>query len=148
MKNKVGRPSKYSQELADIICSELMLGKSLRTVTQPEGMPSIVTIFAWMRIHPEFLNQYTRAKQESADAMAEDILYLADSTEQDKDAINKTRLQVDTRKFLMAKMKPKKYGDSSALDITTKGKELPAPILGGIAKDVRANDGHQEDSST
>lgn len=76
--------------------------------------------------------------------MAEDILEIADNSSQDEietpdgrivvnnEFIQRSRLRVDTRKWLMAKMKPKVYGDK--YDVTSDGKALPAPILGGLAK--------------
>lgn len=97
------------------------------------------------------MQQYTRAKEESADAMADEILDIADDGSNDymtvtygeeerevinHEALQRSKLRVDTRKFLMAKMKPKRYGDK--LDLTTDGKELPAPIFGGMS--VSASD--------
>jgi len=146
-KHPGGRPSEYTQELADEICEELALGKSLRTVCLSEKMPSMKTIFNWMRTYPEFLQQYARAKEESADAMAEETLYIADTKElgqilttksdgsvetKEEDMLGHRKLQIETRKWLMAKMKPKKYGDK--VDLTTNGKDLPTPILGGLSR--------------
>lgn len=89
-------------------------------------MPDCATVFAWMRRFPEFLKQYARAKEESADAMAEDILDIADTPQigavtktkpdgsvetREGDMIEHRRLQVDARKWLASKLKPKKYGD-------------------------------------
>lgn len=136
----------YTQELADEICEGLALGNSLRTVCRADRMPSVKTIFNWLRTYPEFLQQYTRAKEESADAMADEVLDIADDGTNDwmeihkKDwtgwvvngeALQRSRLRVETRKWLMAKMKPKKYGDK--IDMTTNGKDLPTPILGGLS---------------
>lgn len=120
----VGRPTKYTQKLADEICEGVTLGKSIRTVTSPEHMPSIATFYTWLRTHDEFLKQYARACEERTEAMSEDILDIADDAED----VQKARLQVETRKWLMAKMKPKKYGDKMAVDNTV---TLVQPILGG-----------------
>jgi hypothetical protein len=148
-----GRPSEYTQEIADKICERLAIGVSLRTACKEDDMPSIATVFNWFRSYPEFLEQYTRAKQESADAMADDILDIADdgtndwmevnrkgytSWEQNGEAMGRSKLRVETRKWLMAKMKPKKYGDK--LDMTTNGKDMPTPILGGISIDNSPDD--------
>lgn len=125
---KEGRPTDYSPELASKICAELAMGRSLRSVCKDEALPCVATIFNWFRVHPEFLEQYTRAKEESADAMAEECLDIADDGTNDymerldKDGecvgyqvngehIQRSRLRVETRKWLMAKMKPKKYGE-------------------------------------
>ncbi len=151
---KTGRPTKYTPELADKICQQLANGISLRTVCKSDEMPSTVTVFAWMRTNEEFLNQYARAKQESADAMAEEVLYIADTQEtgttttikgdgsvetKEEDMLGHRRLQIDTRKWLMAKMKPKKYGDK--LDVTTGGESIN-PYAGLTVEELRklAND--------
>lgn len=134
----MGRPSAYTQELADRICEELSQGISLRTVCKADDVPSGQTIFSWMRKYPEFLEQYTRAKEESSDAMAEDIIDISDNATNDwmenndpdnpyfklnGEHIQRSKLRVESRKWLMSKMKPKKYGDSKTLDIGNKDGE-------------------------
>ncbi len=131
-KSKGGRPSKYTQEIADRICAELSQGISLRTVCKADDLPCAVTVFSWMRKYPEFLNQYTRAKEESADAMGEDILDISDNATNDYmeqndpdnpgyrvngEHIQRSRLRVESRKWLMSKQKPKKYGDKIQQEI-------------------------------
>lgn len=125
-----GRPTIYTQELADTICLRLACGESMRSVCRDEQMPSMQTVWTWLRIHPDFLEQYTRAKEESADAMAEDALGIADEAfdvivgddKSDGARVQAKKLAVDTRKWMMAKMKPKKYGDK--VDITSDGKAI------------------------
>lgn len=146
-KDKGGRPSIFTEQLADRICQQLSQGISLRTVCLAEDMPCIATVFSWIRTKKKFLAQYARAKEESADAMAEDILDIADDGTNDlmwikrggedvqipdNEVLQRSRLRVDTRKWIMSKMKPKKYGDK--LDLTSDGKTLPVPILGGVTK--------------
>lgn len=129
---EAGRPSKYTKKLADDLCAYLAMGMSLKTTCEQEGMPSVSTVFNWFRTQKGFLQLYTRAKEESADAMAEDILTISDEVDASGKSTNeiaKAKLRVDTRKFLMAKMKPKRYGDK--LDLTSDGKPLPTPIYGG-----------------
>lgn len=143
----VGRPSDYTQELADRICELLSEGISLRTVCLDDDMPNKATVFRWLRTHKEFCDQYARAKEESADAMAEDILDIADDGTNDwmtrtnkngdeyevpnNEVLQRSRLRVDTRKWLMSKMKPKKYADK--LDLTSGGEKLV-----NVASDPRA----------
>lgn len=125
---KTGRPSSYNRKTADELCRYLAVGESLRTVTKRPGMPSIQTVFTWMRTHEEFLEQYTRAKQEAADALVEEMLDIADSDNTD---VNRDRLRVDTRKWIAAKLKPKKYGEKMQVDNTHR---IVQPILGGATK--------------
>lgn len=142
----IGRPPIYSQELADKVCERIAEGYSMRTVCAPDDMPAISTVFRWFREHPEFREQYARATEERTEAMSEDILDIADDGSNDlmtiqkgkeeyevenKEVTNRSRLRVDTRKWLMSKMKPKKYGDK--IDMTTNGKDIPQPIYGGNA---------------
>lgn len=137
-KHPGGRPTKYTKELADTICELLAMGDSMRTISKDESMPAMSTLFKWLREHQEFSEQYAKAKLESIDAMAEELLDIADNGANDYmerqnsdgstyevyngDAVQRSRLRVDTRKWLMSKMKPKKYGDK--LDVTSAGERL------------------------
>lgn len=107
--------STYTQEMADKICAELADGKSLRSICAKDGYPVKSTVFLWLRDHPEFAEQYTRAKEESADYLAEEMLEIADDITEDSQS---RRVRVDTRKWIASKMKPKKYGDK--LDVNGK----------------------------
>ena len=138
-----GRPTKYSQKLADIIYEKLAQGISLRTVCKSEELPDIATVFRWLREREEFRNQYARAKEESAEAMNETLQDLGDdairlSQEVDSKASNAVvqavKLKADNMKWAMSKMKPKKYGDK--IDVTSDGKALPSPIYNGKSTDV------------
>jgi hypothetical protein len=128
----VGRPSLFTQEIADRICAELAEGRSLRSVCLADDLPDARTIFRWLRTNEDFCQQYARAKQESADAMAEEILDIADDGTNDwmerknaegtvigyvenGEALQRSRLRVDTRKWLASKLKPKRYGDKLEL---------------------------------
>ena len=85
----------------------------MRTVCANKAMPDRSTVFRWLAKYPEFRDQYARAKEESADALSEDILDIADDATED---VQRSRLRVDARKWLAAKMKPKKYGDRQTID--------------------------------
>jgi hypothetical protein len=122
-----GRPTKYSESLADTICARLAEGESMRRIARDESMPALSTLFLWLRKHNGFSEQYVMAKQESADAMFEEILDIADNGTNDfvetqggyktnSENIQRSRLRIDTRKWMMSKMKPKKYGDKLELD--------------------------------
>lgn len=135
----MGRPSDYTQEIADLICSRLAEGISLRTVCKADDIPDATTVFRWLRTHDEFRQQYARAKEESADALVEELTDIADDARNDwmerlgedgqplgwrenGEAIQRSRLRVDTRKWIASKLKPKKYGEK--LDLDHKG--IPA----------------------
>ena len=123
----MGRPSEYTQEIADSICEWLADGQSLRSICESDEMPNKSTVFKWLDRHAEFGDQYARAREAQADALADEITDIAD--ESDRDTVLKTRpdgsqfeecnsewiarsrLRVDARKWVASKLKPKKYGD-------------------------------------
>lgn len=107
-KRKPGRPTKYSKALAARLCAQLAQGKSLRTVCKMTSMPSCVTVFAWMPKYPEFLKQYEEAVSQRTDAHIEEMLDIADNS---KEEAQRSRLRIDTRKWIASKLKPRKYGD-------------------------------------
>jgi hypothetical protein len=128
----MGRPCEYTADTADAICARLAQGESLRSVCRDESMPSVQTVFTWMRRFPEFLEQYARAKEESADALTDEILEIADDGRNDwmqrfnadgeaigwqvnGEHIQRSRVRIDSRKWLASKLKPKKYGDKLAV---------------------------------
>lgn len=141
MAKKVGRPEIWNPKLADQVCEQIALGKSLRTLCKDPDMPGITTIFKWLRERAEFAEQYARATKERSEAFAEDILEDAENIQtvivggedrSDNARVNAVKIKIDTKKWLMSKIQPKKYGDK--LDLTSDGKVLPTPIYGGVSK--------------
>jgi len=139
-----GRPSDYTQELADVICEQLARGDSMRKVCEADNVPAMSTVFRWLRQQDEFRQQYEVAKDEAADVMVEEINEIADNSTNDyvtvladaieekpasewtaedihvlaikaaPEAIQRSRLRVDARKWTASKLKPKKYGDKTS----------------------------------
>lgn len=146
-----GRPTLYSQELADEICHELALGKSMRAVCREESMPDLSTVFRWLRTNQEFCSQYASATEERTEAQNEDLLELGDEAinlaqivdpKASGAVVQGVKLKADNLKWVMSKMKPKKYGDK--IDMTTNGKDLPTPLLNALYN----NHSNQEDSQS
>lgn len=161
MAKKTGRPSIYSKELSDKLCSLLAEGKSLRTVCAIDGMPDKATVFNWLRTNQEFLDQYARAKEDGCNAIADEIMDIADDATNDwmevhfgkgyktvfnREHADRSKLRIESRKWLLAKLKPKKYGDK--LDMTTNGKDLPQPIMSVLKPDVLRDNSNKEDQGT
>jgi len=94
-------------------------------------MPAMSTVFLWLATHKEFSEQYELAVQARSAYHAEELLDIADDGSNDwmerkgddgsvqgwkenGEAIQRSRLRVDTRKWLLSKLQPKKYGDKTA----------------------------------
>lgn len=131
-KKKTGRPSDYLPEVAADICSLLADGESLRKVCDRPGMPSKASVFRWLAEHQEFRDQYAKATETRADAIFEEMFDIADAVAEEAAAVGKARLRIDTRKWALARMNPKKYGDKVSQDIDFKssdGSMTPKPTV-------------------
>lgn len=140
-KKKMGRPTIYTQELADTICEFISQGMSMRSVCRQKQIPEMPTIWRWIRENEEFGKQYASACQNRTDAQNEMLIDMGDeaieASKKSKGGVGNAvvqayKLKADNFRWVMSKMKPKKYGDR--LDLTTLGEKLPAPIYGGKAK--------------
>jgi hypothetical protein len=126
-KRAPGGQTKFTQAVADRICELLADGWSLRQACREPGMPNERTVRDWARDekHP-FAPQYARAREIGYHAMADELLEIADDARNDwvgretpdgtirivdHEHINRSRLRVDTRKWLLSKALPKIYGD-------------------------------------
>ncbi len=123
----LGRPSDYNEETALKICERLAEGESLRAICLDDDMPSKSSVFRWLDANQSFRDQYARAREFQADTMADEIQDIADDGTNDwmekrlndgsvievvnHEHIQRSRLRVDTRKWVASKLKPKKYGD-------------------------------------
>jgi transposase-like protein len=122
-----GRPSVFSEKLADEICRLIAEGVSLSDVCRREGMPVRQTVHDWVINNRDgFGDRYARARELQADRFAEELLEIADDTSHDvverngelvvdHEHIQRSKLRVDTRKWLMARMAPRKWGDKVVL---------------------------------
>lgn len=155
----VGRPSKYTEELAIDICTRLAEGESLNKICKTKGLPTLKTIYNWILKHPEFLQMYEKAREDQADTLADEILSISDETPEkiilrgegdkqeeersiDPSGIQRNRLRVDARKWVAAKLKPRKYGDRTIhsgadgdniqVDIRLQAKEIMAEVMKSI----------------
>ena len=72
------RRGAYSRRLADEICARLADGQSLRAICADPAMPHRATVLRWLHANPEFRNLYTLAREAAADALAEEIVAIAD----------------------------------------------------------------------
>lgn len=122
-KPKVGRPSRKSEEELNEICNRIANGESLASICRDEGAPTYSTVMEWLKEDKKFSDRYTLARETQAERMAEEILEIADDGRNDTqvdekghqsvdyDHIQRSKLRVDARKWVAARLLPKKYGD-------------------------------------
>ena len=128
-KKKIGRPSKYTPELAAEICMRLSDGEPLRKICRDEHMPHWTAIYDWLSKDKELSLQVARAREAGYQAMAEETLEIADNfhlgqTEvlDDKgsrvtieDMLGHRKLRIETRLKLLACWDPSKYGNRTVV---------------------------------
>lgn len=107
----VGRPSKFTQTLADDICERIANGESLRNICRDKSMPDKTTVLRWVDDNNDFCDQYARACARREDSFFDDLIEIADSVTADAAEVAKARVQIDARKWVLSRMNPKKYGD-------------------------------------
>lgn len=140
---KRGRPTIYSNKLADKICVRLAQGESLLSICKDDGMPHTSTVYQWVLDNDEFSDKYDTARIMQANHMFDELLEIADDGTNDymereakdgstyeivnSEVVQRSKLRVDTRKWYLSKLAPKIYGDK--LDVTSNNKALPQPLL-------------------
>lgn len=131
------------EEIFNDICNKIAEeGLSVRTILKADNMPSFETFYKWLNDDDEKSKQYARACEIRADLIFEDILHIADDVSKDsktvdisgieietidKENIQRSRLRVDARKWIVSKMNPKKYGDRVQQDININSEQ---PLFG------------------
>jgi hypothetical protein len=110
----------------------LALGEGIRKICKDKDMPSPSTVYLWLLDpkHEVFSEQYALARNAQAEHLFEELLEIADHSagviqgvdRSDGARVQAEKLRVDTRKWYLSKVVPKKYGDK--LDLTSGGKEI------------------------
>jgi hypothetical protein len=144
-----GRPSKYTEEIAQEILRRISSGESLRAICKSDHLPAEATIRDWIVQDrpPGISAQYAHARNLGLDCMADRMLEIAETptigekrtTKADGsveittgDTVDRSRLAVDAIKWQLSKMAPKRYGDrieiagdkENPLEVNVQGVEL------------------------
>jgi hypothetical protein len=119
---KRGAPTIKTPELLDAIFAGISLGKSARAMCMEVGISQRV-LWNWLANDEELMRQYVRAKELCVDAYAEEIIEISDDGARDtyvdekgrevmnREVIARAQLRIDARKWYVARLAPKKYGD-------------------------------------
>lgn len=142
-----GRPSSFTQEVADAICERLANAESLRSICLGDDMPSQTTVFRWLadERYAGFREQYARARESQADAIFDEILDIADDGSNDwmerrredgsvdevvnHEHIQRSKLRIDARKWMAGKLAPKKYGEKLDVDLRNPDGSLAPKVI-------------------
>ena len=121
---KTGVQREIARAALDAICAGISLGKSTRAMCIEAGISQRM-LWNWLASSAELMEQYLRAKELCVDAYAEEIIEISDDRSQDlhvdekgrevtnREAIARTQLRIDARKWYASRLAPKKYGDKA-----------------------------------
>lgn len=141
--------------IQDEICERISEGETLSEICRSEGMPKRRTVYDWLRQDDEFAKAMDIARDLGADAIADQALVIADTTEEGVqveigddggtkekrgDMLGHRKLRVETRLKLLAKWHPKKYGDRMDLN---HGGQSGNPVV--VVRDLTGRKPESED---
>jgi hypothetical protein len=116
------------------ILERISEGESLRQIIADpklERLPCTRLFYEWIKGDEKLSNNYARATDERAELIFEDLITISDNEYGDA---TRDRLRVDTRKWVLGRMKPKKYGDK--LDLTSDGDKIQQTVIVLPEKDI------------
>lgn len=125
-----GRPSSYTEEMAEKLCDLIAAGQSLRKICLADDMPDQTTVYRWLRQQESFRQHYAHAREIQAETIFDECLDIADDGGNDwmadkeseggvkynGDHVQRSRLRIDARKWMAGKLAPKKYGEKVQLE--------------------------------
>lgn len=125
VRRKLGRPSLRTLRIEKVILGRISEGRSLQKICKSRHLPSYTTVTRWLQEDEDFRKKYGIARQEQAEMLASQLLEIADDGSNDTykndagtfvnhDVINRSRLRIDTRKWIASKLLPKVYGEKAA----------------------------------
>jgi hypothetical protein len=148
-KRPVGRPRVLTQALKTEICERTIDGETIRQIAAEAHMPDARTIYRTLAAEDEeeFRQQCARAKEFQLYRMEDELLEIADDATNDwmekrdretgeaigwqvnGEHIQRSRVRIDTRKWIMSRRAPKKYGDRIHQEIEAQGEAVTFPIV-------------------
>lgn len=128
MSKKIGRPTKYTPEIAKQMCEMLADGVPLREICRQEGFPNWRTVYDWMHrddtLGGDGVNlsaHIARAREVGQDAMAErayldmyqepERILTEGGGKIDPGYVQLVKARAEITLKLLAKWNPKRYGD-------------------------------------
>lgn len=126
------RKFKITDKIFDTILKHIENGNSLRSALKMPNMPCNDRFYAFLDEKEERQERYLRARERRTEVLFEEILDIADDSRNDKikledgrtivdnEFVQRSKLRIHARQWMLGKMNPTKYGDK--LDLTTKGK--------------------------
>ena len=143
-KRKPGRPTQFTSAIASAICTRLAAGETLRAICRDRSLPAEEVVRGWVIDRPAFASAFKRAREIGYATLADQILEIADDASADSyvdekgkpradaEAIQRSRLRIETRKWLLMKVLPRVWGDRPDTDAANGTFPLEALVIGSF----------------
>jgi hypothetical protein len=160
----VGRPSTFTDQIFDTICERLENGEVLKAICKDDEMPDRSTVLRWIAADDGKRRRYDLARQACVEFWSDEIIQIATDGSRDTmvdekgrarcdhEWVARSRLRIDTIKFLMTKINPLKWGDklpeaaaARQMEIDAQNQIIAQPmrieriIIEGVGSDLDAN---------
>lgn len=114
-----GRPSDYTEELAERICEWIAGGKSLRSFCREDDTPDVSTITRWIVKHPQFRIQYAEARESAGYAHGDEVKEIVELLREGGLDPNTARVMIDGLKWSAERMAAKAFSPRQAIEHTS-----------------------------
>jgi len=129
---------KYSKEIIKKICDEIEAGESVAEICRQDGMPKRKTVYQWLAKYPDFMEKYRASKMAGVEALVDQMMDIANDASEDfkrdddgcvlldkkgnrvidGEHVQRSRLKIDTIKWVATKLVPRLYGDKTQVEHT------------------------------
>lgn len=130
-----GRPSLYSEELADRICELIADEKSVEDIGSMEGMPCSKTIWRWMDSNDDFVQRCARASKIRAARLVEGMVGIEKQTIAGVIDPAVARVVLSNQQWRASKLDSKRFGDKQQIEHSGEVKQTREP--GVIASELK-----------
>jgi hypothetical protein len=122
----------YRPDVVALLLDQVATGAGLKAVC--EKLPvDRRTVQHWAAEYPEFNRALQHARREGYEVWADEILSIGDEVEgcTDNATVQAARVRIDSRKWLLAKLNPERYGDrievtgAGGKDLLTAEQQIP-----------------------
>ena len=137
-----GRPSDYSDALADRIIAEIVEnGRLLVDICAVDGMPNRATVYRWLADRRDFASRVDRAREAAADHSVSKARVIAEKCT--SETANADRVKISHYQWEATRMAPKKYSERRLNELTGKDggpietTERASPDLAALSPEQR-----------
>lgn len=113
-----GRPSTFTEEVAQEICIRIACGEALAAICRDEDMPAYRTVMTWLSINDTFQHNYARAREDQGNADADAVTDIGRRCLDGELDPQAARVAIDALKWSAGKRLPKKYGDRKSHELS------------------------------